>query len=271
MNIAFPALVVFVLLMPGVVFRSAYFKGFWKTPFRLGTWAEEIGYGVPYAFAFHAALCLAIKVLDWLPEPNYRVLSMLLLGNFGKDSNALPEVIESISTSTGWIASYFILANLLAWVLGKLAWKVVTDLRLDVRYSQFFQFENEWYYKLRSVDSSGELGISGERVVEAAIVLEQGKEAHIYKGIVEDWSFTKTGELEMLYLSGVRRRKLDADWQSEDPKPQTGDARYYEVDGDLFAVRFSDITSLNLLYRNFDLATDSPDESDEPQPPPAGT
>lgn len=53
MNIAFPALIVFSLILPGSLLAFGYVKGSWNSPFTLGTVTNQIAYGVLLGPAIH--------------------------------------------------------------------------------------------------------------------------------------------------------------------------------------------------------------------------
>lgn len=267
MNIALPALVIFIFLSPGVIFRTAFYKGLTKqSAFRQGQWAEEIGFGIPWAILFHAVSIVVIKTTDWLPDPDFKLVVNLVSGSFGKDSEGLLPLSKSINEHFLWIALYLIWINTFGWFFGKVAWSIVCDNRLDTRYPALFNLDNDWYYRLRAIDESGEPGETGERIVEVAAVLVQGGVPYLYCGVLKDYRFDRSGDLDHLELIDVKRRLLSEDWKSEEPKPERREDVYYPVDGDRFILRYKDLSSLNVLYRTVDdlgaVGTEEPHAAD---------
>jgi hypothetical protein len=87
--------------------------------------------------------------------------------------------------------------------------------------------------------------------------VDYGKETYLYRGIVVDWSFAEDGQPDSIWLRFTHRRKLSADRPTDEQnKPSaraTGefilpDERYYEVHGDIFVLRYSQLKTLNLDY-----------------------
>jgi len=104
MSIAFSALVAWVLISPGIVFRYLYKSG-WRSskPVYLGRPLEELAYAAMAAFLLHLSL-LTVRHCLWFPlleqtgwawgndRVNWRCLLMLLTGNYattGIDEAAL--------------------------------------------------------------------------------------------------------------------------------------------------------------------------------------
>lgn len=53
MNFAFPTLLIFLLVIPGIIARYCYRKGFWTAPVDFSTVSEEIAIGGIWAIAIH--------------------------------------------------------------------------------------------------------------------------------------------------------------------------------------------------------------------------
>jgi hypothetical protein len=65
-------------------------------------------------------------------------------------------------------------------------------------------------------------------------------------GIIADFFFDHSGSLDRVLLRSVERRKL-----SEDIKPGKAidsDDRYYEIEGDYFILRYSEMSTINIDY-----------------------
>src|SRR4030065_1995782 len=53
MNFAFPALLVFILALPGIIFRYNYRKGTWTTPIYREQVTEEIAWSLTWTASLH--------------------------------------------------------------------------------------------------------------------------------------------------------------------------------------------------------------------------
>ena len=83
-------------------------------------------------------------------------------------------------------------------------------------------------------------------------VVDHGKESYLYRGIVLDWSFDASGNLDNIRLTLAHRRRLESD-RAPSAEVKAGeyvgpDERYYEIRGDLFILRYTEMKTINLDY-----------------------
>ena len=113
---------------------------------------------------------------------------------------------------------------------------LVRGLKLD-RNTQFFRFNNQWYYLLSGeVYEFRELGapknVTGVFLTAA---VDQGGASYLYGGLVTDWSFDRNRELDRIVLRLAYRRPLTEDEpRASDTKPEeapSSDSRFYDIKG----------------------------------------
>ena len=267
MNIAFPAALIFLLILPGLIFRYAYARGswYWNSPVSLQQMSNELAYSVLFAVGLHA---IWLGISDSVGHPaDIRALFVLLIANFGKDSQLLQGALNSVVDHTFEVFFYFISICFGAAVLGHVFHLVVRGLKLDRR-TRILRFKNEWYYLLSGeVLSFEEVDDEGEEIsgVYVAAVIEQGKTCYLYRGYLQDWSYDSEGELDLLRLRYAHRRALADDDSGgsiasteEEGQPGAPDSRYYDIKGDYLLIRYADVKTLNLEYFSI---------SDAPEPP----
>jgi hypothetical protein len=257
MNIAFPALVIALLLLPGIVYRYAYSRGSWgwTSPISFRGMSDELAYSAIFAVVLHL---LWLRLGSWFGHSaDGRSLLAILTGNFGPTGEQYERAISSVADHPGAIGMYFLSIVGVAAVGGRFSHWFVRKTKLDHR-TQVFRFKNEWYYLL-----SGEVLLFAERSdrrevggVFLSAVVEQGRETYLYRGIVVDWSFDANGNLENVRLKLAHRRKLgdDRTVPAKAGEYIGPDDRYYEIRGDVFVLRYSEIKTINLDY--FSLSED---------------
>lgn len=261
MNIAFPALVIILLISPGVLFSYSYRKGFfWRSPVSLGPIQDEIGSGTLWALALNG-LGVGISELA-LRGINFEALLALLTGWPPVDASRIQSYIDAVAEHSGSIILYLLLINLAGVLLGYLLHAVVRRNHLDLRYN-FLRFSNEWYYifsgearvfdvpeEERSVASIKEfLSTNLDFVFISAVVL-QGEEPVLYWGILSDYFFNSEGKLDRIVLEQAQRRFLTADREDEkDQQTPVEDERFYEIRGDYFLVQYQNVQTLNIEYK----------------------
>lgn len=256
MNIAFSTLVIFLLVLPGVLFRYAYRKGFWRSPVQLGTLPEEISSGILFALIIQLIGVAVVRyAIGW--HIGFDALLMLLTGWAPVGEAQTAEYIASVSEFPFRILSYLLLSNLVFYFAGYGCHKLVRSLKIDLRFDSF-RFNNEWYYLF-----SGEARVfdyavpertfsSIKQVLEEESIdlvyltcqVETGGTAWLYYGILSDYLFDKKGNLDLLILQAAHRKKL-----SEVPhQPKEAEPPLQNIRGHYFVLRYPEVRNLNIEY-----------------------
>jgi hypothetical protein len=262
MNIAFPALLIALLILPGAIFRYGYARGSWgwTSPISFRSISDELAYSAVFAVGLHFLWQLLSRIFGY--SADFRSLVALLSGSFGLHGERYEQAIRSIADHPTAIAIYFLSLACGSAAMGRASHRLVRATRLDLS-TQIFRFRNEWHYLLTGeVLSFKEVSLESREVdgVYLSAVVDHSKDTYLYRGIVEDWSFDQNGRLETIRLRLTHRRLLSQD-RSQAHTEGTGaeippDARYYKIHGDLFVLRYSEIKTLNLDY--FSLSEEAP-------------
>jgi hypothetical protein len=266
MNIAFPALIVLILALPGAIFRYTYARGSWgwSSPISFRSVSDELAYSAVFAVGLHF-IWLGVGSLGGNSVDIPSLLAMLS-GNYGVRGERYESSLNSIASHAKLVGFYQLSLLISAAILGWLGHKLVRWAELDLK-TQIFRFRNEWHYLLTGeILKFKEVRIEAREIdgVFLSAVIDHGA-SYLYRGIVEDWSFNSDGQLDTIRLRVAHRRLLSAD-RKVDEEAATGDyippdERYYEIHGDLFVLRYSEVKTLNLDY--FSLSEVSADESGE--------
>jgi hypothetical protein len=268
MNFAFPALLVSVLILPGLILRYTYARGAWgwASPTSMRRIADELAYGIIFAILLHTIWLTLSKTLGL--DPDVRSALMLLVGNFGDKSNQLDLALSSVADHELSVSGYFLSLYACAATAGALGHRVVRKLHLD-HHTRLFRFDNYWYYMLTGeVLAFVENQPEGRAVdgVYLSAVINQGVSSYLYRGIVYDFTYDRDGGLDTIVLTDAHRRSLAADRDddsaagkavSDASQLRSPDERYYEIHGDFFVLRYSEIRTLNLDYFSVTLETES--------------
>lgn len=179
-------------------------------------------------------------------------LLALITGAFGKDSVLLLPAIHAVSDHKAPVGLYFGTLYAASPALGWIAHKTVRKLGLDLRFKHL-RFDNQWFYIL-----TGEIQQFGQKRIDADLpdavylsaVVEQGKECVVYWGIVRDWTFDRSGNLDRIILVFAHRRSFQADRpkDSDEEADPSADARFYEIRGDYLSLRYADMKNINVDY-----------------------
>lgn len=258
MNVAFPALLVLLLILPGIIVRYAYARGSWgwSSPTSFRNASDELAYGVIFAVGLHAfALSLAHRLGH---HADLAALLALLTGSFGRDDERYAATVRAITDHPGAIATYFLSLWFGSALIGNRAHAFVRRFRLDRRF-RLLRFRNEWWYLLKGevleFPESPEYSREPrpESLVYLSTVVDHASGSYLYRGIVVDWTFDREGQLDTVVLIFAHRRSLGDD-RTNDPSPRergergAPDDRYYDIWGDRFVIRYSELRTMNLDY-----------------------
>lgn len=243
MNIALPALVTFLLLLPGFVFR-ARFKLAERTSLDFSPFGRVAADAILWAIFAHL-LWLSLSFIFFSrrfePETLFKLLSSA--------PTSQTEAISVVGRDFGWIAAYFGSLFLAAIVVPAILRSQITKHRLDretARFSSVFRFhEAPWYYLLTGADFSQE---DKPDLIMISAIIEVAKDAVLYVGVLDDFFFDSDGKLDRLILQSVARRPLSADKSKSATEIGSTDERFYDIDGDSFVLRYEDVKTLNVQY-----------------------
>ena len=240
MNIAFGAVLLFVIFLPGWILRRSYLSGPFSKHFIRSSPSEEIFWSILPGLFLHAVLLWVGEFLTNY-QVNIKTLGLLLTGAQTETASA---ALTSISENKWVIAIYYFAACVVALGAGNATREIVRWRNWDKSY-RFFRFNNEWHYLL-----SGEIldfpKIPGKPReisfvwIDALVQTGEGGSV-IYSGILQDYQLSSDGGLESIYLRDVARRNLADD-------PGDSEQSAYTIPGKFFVIRYCHTLNLNVTY-----------------------
>lgn len=236
MNVALPALVVFVLLLPGLIARARV-KRVEKQSLDYSPFGQLVTEAVVWAGGLHAVWIGAITALG-MP-----LRADVALGLLSADAKLQREALLVLAAQLPAVAAYF--GSLLAFAyLAPLSVRtLITRHRLDrsgAPLANVFRFSGApWYYLLSGADFAE--GDTPDFIAVSAIVDVAGT-PHLYTGVLTDYYLDADGQLDRLILQDVVRRPFPA------ATPAPTDDDFAPVPGDHFVLRYSEAITLNVEY-----------------------
>lgn len=262
MNIAFAALAILTLAIPGALFLAIY-RGSSR-----GIPASSINfqqYLVAYVFLsilLHLALA-AFATYTTGSEVQHKTLLYVLTG-WEPPAERIDLVAEQLVGPSGATLWYIIYSFLASCVLGRFARGFVRFFYLDLLFG-FVRPHSEWHYlfsgEIEAIKAARIKGTLIEKwkqiadwqtrrvnVAAVAVVIEQGGVAQLYWGELYDW-YAEGDKLERLVLKTAQRRELERDQkENEADENPIHSPRFYPIKGDYLVIEAKDITTLNLYY-----------------------
>ena len=247
MNVALPALLFFVIVLPGFLFRSRL-KLAEQTSLDYSPFGRVVTEALLWSIALHGLWL----VLAWSLGSTLRTDALLGLLSSSADRQA--SAIDAVSASSLRVFAYFTSLYVFAFVVPQALRVATTRLRLDRAgspWSAVFRFhEAPWYYLLTGADFAE--SEQPDYILVAAIVNVAGA-ATLYVGTLADFFFDPDGHLDRVVLENVSRRPLTSDKRPDDRD------RFYPIEGDYFVVRYAEAITLNVQYVNLRPAGDGVD------------
>lgn len=254
MNVALPALIVFLLLLPVFIARSRV-KHAERISLDYSPFGQVATEAVIWAMALHLCGVLAVQCLT-----PYQFKPELVLRLFSTDPLLQAKALDGVAAQTDLITHYFGWLLVISYLGPTAVRALIQHQRLD-RYNaplqRLLRFTGApWYYLLSGADFQKN---EAPDCVSISAVVNVSGEPYLYTGILDEYFLTQEGDLDRLILQQVMRRPFAKD-KVDDGTP-TEATRFYSIDGDYFVLRYSEAITLNVEY--IQLATEDAKASEE--------
>ena len=255
MNIAFPALIIFLLVLPGIIFRSASsHAGRYRVTQPL---SDEIGRSVIAAIIINAVFLQLANLFGQILlglEVDPGIVLDLLNGKVEKTAPGSSVGAAHITQFPGLICLYLLGMYSAAYGAGAVVKGIQRRaktgvIRLLQNEPHALRFE-EWQQTIYHGEKGEELWITICAVVPIA------GSAYLFRGRLVDVFFDGSGTPERFVIEEPDRRKIG---NEHDFKHH--DNTVYPIRGTNFILRYSEIVTLNFLHYVLTL----PEEVDQPQ------
>lgn len=194
MNVAFPALLAFLILLPGFIFRSRL-KLAERTSLDYSPFGQIVTEAILWAVACHL-LWLTLTYLLFARSLDPTLLMKLLVSEPGGQASGTAGVGRDFQ----WVSAYFVTLLLASYAVPTLARIFITKHRMDrdgAKYSAVFRFhEAPWYYLLTGADFA--IGEVPDAIAVSALVDVTGN-AFLFTGILQEFLSTRKANSTGLY------------------------------------------------------------------------
>jgi hypothetical protein len=244
MNLAFGTLLIFLLVVPGIAFRVAYFHGeFSKKFLKTSAFDDFIWALIPGVIIQFLATVIIQKCPSFDVEVDIESLGFLLMG--AKDDSNVKTSFLSIQNNLWNILIYNGALISISGISGYMGRKMVRRFKWDIK-SRLFRFNNEWYYLMTGeIVNFPENNFKAQKIdfVHVDVLTKTSKELIIYSGAVGGFYLSKDGGLSSVLISQAKRRVMDEDG---DANPE-----YYDIPGQFMLLKSEEIININFRYITF--------------------
>ncbi|MEK6748895.1 MAG: hypothetical protein AABY83_06775 [Pseudomonadota bacterium] len=238
MNIALPAFLIFLLVLPGSIFRASFHRAE-RTSLDFKPFASQTATSIIYAIFLHlfwSAITTAI-LNPFNISVDYTALLELLIGS--KDDHSL--IATHVAEYPSLIAIYYLSLSLFAFWFGIGIRAYVEKNQWDRRgpFESIFKFDTPWFYLFTGLTDNDSKNFDG--VYLTAIVNVDGG-SYLYQGALFEYEVDQEGNLDRVLLKRTFRRKLEEDNSND------SNTKWSPIEGDYFVLRYSEIVTLNIMY-----------------------
>ncbi|VAW46246.1 hypothetical protein MNBD_GAMMA03-1428 [hydrothermal vent metagenome] len=246
MNIALSTLLLFLFLLPGILYRRTYYseefsKEYFKTTF-FGIFTSTF---IP-SLIFHTIWYYLANAFG------YKVDLLILFDLFSK--MPAKESILNIESYSLSIVIYNLSLFLTSILLGYLSKQLIRNCKWDRKYKQF-RFQNSWHYILtgeffdfpRSNFSLENDSVEAIEFIYVNILIDID-DAYLYDGILVDYELSKDGGLETITLKNCERRLLKSDCDIPVEGEKSKNPNKYPIDGHMLLFKYDEIKNINFSY-----------------------
>lgn len=238
MNIAFPALILFLLALPGFIFNVSFYQTE-NTPIKHLSISHKVIWCSAFTIILHI---IGFFLLELRYNVNIEFILILISGAKDRFSS----VISSITPHQILLAAiYLLILYFLSYLIGLLLRKAIRFFELE-KYNMF-RIDSPWYYIFIGYDwEDGKP--DGVRI--AAVVEIAGK-AYLYIGWLDKFYLDSNGNIDRLILTGAMRRNMKNDKNKTNGSDLTD--RFYPIDGHYFVLKYSEVKNLNVQFLKLEL------------------
>jgi hypothetical protein len=250
-NLALPALLIFLGVLPGTVCAYAHSRGYWDVSFEQRRLPKTLAYVLIVSGLLHAAWHGLFSWAGLSPQVD-SFITLLVQESPQRTAKA----VDTASANAGWILLYFLSIVPVAFVLGASVNRLRGQFRLDLHpwTSWLFASPGRWAYILTGeyllLPTTAADAISPPDLVLVSATVTMGSQTYLYYGRCEEAFFDPTtSKLERIVLADALRRKIDDDRDPNENHSVGGDkGRYYPIEGNYLVLKYQDINSLNVEY-----------------------
>lgn len=237
MDIAIGGIILIVILLPGISFRKGYFSEEFSNQYTIKDFFELF---VNTLFPSLISYILLLPFIYLLFGYYYDLNS--LLGILSSNDTLVENSVKQINSFRFEIIFFQVFINSLSFYTGLKLRDFVLKKSYDAK-NKFFRYKNVWHYLLTGkyiLFKRSAIKLHTDKVKDIDItyidsVVCIGNDSYIYTGMLVDYELSKDGNLELIYLKDVFRKKID-------------ETNYKEVNGHTIVLKYENIINLNLTF-----------------------
>lgn len=242
MNIAFPALLIALFILPGLFFTLSFYNTDNKQLNYIPL-THKTALSLFVTFLLHVFGLFTLDLFAKYPID----LSKFLILISGDHSELFTSTLKTIgNTEIINTTIYLTIIYFLAFLIGKMFRFLIKKFKLD-KYTKLLRINSPWFYLFTGYD--WEDGKPDGVIISACT--EFGGKTYLYQGYLERFFLTEDGNIDRLILTDAERRLIENDKMG--PEKSDKNLRFYPIDGHYFVLKYAEIKNLNVQFFKLNL------------------
>ncbi len=236
MEIALGALIIIILLLPGISFRKGYFSEEFSNQYTIKDFFQLfVNTFIPSVILYLIALPI---ILIFGYSYNIKVLIALVSSN----ENLFEKAVEHVHNTQTEILIFQLILNILSFAIGYWLKNIFIENSIDSKF-EFFRYKNIWHYVLSAkfIDfKRSQIQLYNDKVEDVDItfvdaLVSVGDKVFIYNGILVDYQLASEGNLDFLIIKNTQRKQIDK-------------KKFKDINGHVVILKYENIINLNLIF-----------------------
>lgn len=236
MEIALGALVLVVILLPGIAFRKAYFSQEFSNQYTINDFFQLFGN------TFIPSIILYLAAFPIVTLAGYTYNLKTLIGLISSNDTLISESVNKVEEFKIEIILFQLVINASSFVIGYYLKNYFVANSYDSKI-EFLRYKNIWHYMLSAKFINFErsqISLNTNKVEDVDItyvdaLVTVGDKVFIYNGILVDYQLAPEGHLDLIIIKEVQRKQID----------QNG---FKDIDGHVVILKYDSIINLNLTF-----------------------
>lgn len=236
MEIALSAIIIVILLLPGISFRKGYFSEEFSNQYTIKDFFQL------FVNTFIPSVVLYLSVLPLVFLFGYEYNLQTLIGLISSNDKLFKESVDKVKDFQNEIFVFQIILNTASFFVGYSLKNYFIKNSYDAKI-EFFRYKNIWHYVLsarfiyfkRSQVSLNTNNVEDVDITYIDALVSIGDKVFIYNGMLVDYQLASEGKLDFLIIKDVQRK-------------QVGKKNFKDVDGHVVILKYENIINLNLTF-----------------------
>ena len=237
MQLALGAIILLIILLPGISFRKGYFSGEFSNQYTIRDFFQLF---INTLFPSLIFYLIFLPIIYFFAKYYYDLT--VLLGLISSNQIIIENSLSKIDQYKFQIITFQAFINFIAFVIGICLRNLVLTYSFDAK-DKFLRYKNVWHYLLTGkffLFRRSQIKLNRDRIEDVDItyinvIVVVGKETFNYSGTLVDYELSEAGALNLIYIKNAQRKPIEEE-------------HFKNVEGHILVLKYENIINLNLTF-----------------------